>query len=35
MALKNINPTTTLVWQSLKTHFEEIQSVNMQDMFAG
>ncbi len=33
MSLKNTNPTTTLAWQNLQTHFQEMQSVSMKEMF--
>jgi len=33
MKLKNINPTTTLAWQSLQKHFNSIKNVNMQEFF--
>ena len=34
MALHNTNPTTTLAWQKLQNHFEEMQNVSMKTMFA-
>jgi len=34
MALQSINPTTTKSWQLLHKHFEEMQEVSMQDLFA-
>ena len=34
MALQSINPTTTKSWQLLNKHFEEMQEVSMQDLFA-
>ena len=33
MSLKNTNPTTTVAWQNLQTHFQEMQSVSMKEMF--
>ena len=33
MSLKNTNPITTLAWQNLQTHFQEMQSVSMKEMF--
>lgn len=34
MALQNTNPTTTLAWQNLQKHFQEMNTVSMKDMFA-
>lgn len=34
MGLQSINPTTTNSWQLLRKHFEEMQEVTMQDLFA-
>lgn len=34
MALQSINPTTTKSWKLLNKHFEEMQEVSMQDLFA-
>ncbi len=33
MALQNTNPTTTLAWQELQQHFQEMQNVAMKDLF--
>lgn len=33
MALKNINPTQTKAWEYLRNHFEEMQTVTMQELF--
>jgi glucose-6-phosphate isomerase len=33
MALKNINPTTTIAWQNLQKHFDKMNSVSMVEMF--
>ena len=33
MALQNINPTTTLAWQKLQKHFQEMQNASMKEMF--
>jgi glucose-6-phosphate isomerase len=33
MSLKNTNPTTTNAWQNLQTHFQEMRSVSMKEMF--
>lgn len=33
MALKNINPTQTKAWENLRNHFEEMQTVTMQELF--
>jgi len=34
MALQNINPTTTLAWQNLQKHFQEMQNASMSAMFS-
>ena len=34
MALQTINPTQTEAWKKLKTHFEDMETVSMQDLFA-
>lgn len=34
MALENINPTRTAAWTALQKHFNEIEHVTMQEMFA-
>ena len=34
MALPTINPTQTVAWQKLQAHFEQMKSVQMQDLFA-
>ena len=33
MALQNTNPTTTLAWQKLQKHFQEMNSASMKDLF--
>ncbi len=33
MALANINPTTTVAWKALDTHFNEMQNCQMIDLF--
>ena len=33
MALHNTNPTTTIAWQKLQNHFQEMQNVSMSAMF--
>jgi glucose-6-phosphate isomerase len=33
MALEKINPTTTEAWRKLETHFEEIQSKSLRELF--
>jgi glucose-6-phosphate isomerase len=33
MALQNTNPTTTLAWQKLQQHFQEMNTVSMKEMF--
>lgn len=33
MALQNTNPTTTLAWQKLEKHFQEMQNASMTAMF--
>ena len=33
MALKNINPTTTKAWQDLTNHFNEIQNINIKELY--
>lgn len=33
MALQNTNPTTTLAWQKLQQHFQEMKTASMKDMF--
>lgn len=33
MALQNTNPTTTLAWQKLEKHFQEMNAVSMKQMF--
>ena len=33
MALPTINPTQTVAWQKLQAHFEQMKSVQMQDLF--
>ena len=33
MALQNTNPTTTLAWQKLQNHFQEMQNASMASMF--
>jgi glucose-6-phosphate isomerase len=33
MSLKNINPTKTSSWKSLKNHFNEIKDIEMKEMF--
>ncbi|VFS45554.1 Glucose-6-phosphate isomerase [Budvicia aquatica] len=32
--MKNINPTTTVAWQALENHFDEMKAVTMRDLFA-
>lgn len=32
--MKNINPTTTVAWQALEKHFEEMSAVTISDLFA-
>lgn len=34
MVLQNTNPTTTLAWQNLQKHFQEMNTVSMKEMFA-
>jgi glucose-6-phosphate isomerase len=34
MALESLNPSGTVAWQNLRTHFEEMHYASMQDMFA-
>ena len=34
MSLPTINPTQTAAWQKLQAHFEQMKSVQMQDLFA-
>lgn len=34
MALQNINTTTTLAWQKLQKHFQEIENVTMKTLFS-
>jgi glucose-6-phosphate isomerase len=34
MALQNTNPTTTLAWQKLQKHFQEMQNASMKEMFS-
>lgn len=34
MALKNINPSQTVAWQKIKSHFEAVKNVQMQELFA-
>lgn len=34
MALSSLNPSGTQAWQNLRTHFDEMQYVSMQEMFA-
>jgi len=34
MALQNTNPTTTLAWQNLQKHFQEMNTASMKEMFA-
>lgn len=34
MALSNINPTETAVWEKLNQHYTQIKNVSMQEMFA-
>ena len=33
MALKNINPTSTNAWSALTNHFNEIQNINIKDLY--
>jgi glucose-6-phosphate isomerase len=33
MALQNTNPTTTLAWQNLQKHFQEMNTASMKEMF--
>ena len=33
MALRNTNPTTTIAWQKLQNHFQEMQNASMKKMF--
>ena len=33
MALQNTNPTTTIAWQKLQKHFQEMQNASMKEMF--
>lgn len=33
MALQNTNPTTTLAWQKLQQHFQEMNTASMKEMF--
>ena len=34
MALRNTNPTTTIAWQKLQNHFQEMQNASMKKMFS-
>lgn len=34
MPLNSINPTQTAAWQKLQAHFEQMKSIQMQDLFA-
>ena len=34
MALQKINPTQTVAWQKIQSHFETMKSVQMQELFA-
>ena len=34
MALRNTNPTTTIAWQKLQNHFQEMQNASMKQMFS-
>ncbi|MFD1615998.1 glucose-6-phosphate isomerase [Gelatiniphilus marinus] len=34
MALPNINPTTTVAWKKLQSHYNSINTVHMKDLFA-
>ena len=34
MALQNTNPTTTIAWQKLQNHFQEMQNASMKKMFS-
>ena len=34
MALSAINPTQTIAWKKLQSHFETMKNVRMQDLFA-
>ena len=34
MALQNTNPTTTLAWQKLKHHFQEMENASMKKLFS-
>ena len=34
MALQNTNPTTTLAWQKLQNHFQDMQNVSMKGQFS-
>ena len=34
MALKSINPTTTNSWKKLESHFEDIKSKHLKDLFS-
>ena len=33
MALKTINPTTTLAWQKLQEHYQAIQHTSIKELF--
>ena len=34
MALQTVNPTQTVAWKKLQSHFETMKNVQMQDLFA-
>ena len=34
MALRNTNPSTTIAWQKLQNHFQEMQNASMKKMFS-
>ena len=33
MALKNINPTTTIAWGKLNEHFHEVKDIHLKELF--
>jgi glucose-6-phosphate isomerase len=34
MALQNINPTSTITWQKIKNHFQDLENVSMKTLFS-
>ncbi len=34
MALHNINPTSTIAWQKIKNHFQDLENVSMKTLFS-